>query len=159
MHKKYFPDFCGAFLRFLAYILMSVDHCIRDTAVRKTHRVSTGECRILLFVCFCFLHVMEYFHTVCAAALQMANSPSSSRGWLCTVEPAGCSDLRGRPTGRRDSSLHPYPRSSGGLKDKGGNIQIKSHRHTLDIKMCGCQDEDIKRRTDSFTYLGRIFFS
>lgn len=63
----------------------------------------------------------------------MVNSPTFSRGWLCTEEPAGCSGLRGRLTGRRDSSLHLYPRSSGGLREAESQIyhtQVQLYLHT-----------------------------
>lgn len=48
--------------------------------------------------------------------MDFKNSPSSSRGWLCTGGPAGCSGQTGPPTGRRGSSLRPCPHSSDGLR-------------------------------------------
>lgn len=52
--------------------------------------------------------------------LHMWNSPTFSREWLCTEEPAGCFGLRGPQTRRTDSSLHPCPHSSDGLKQDTG---------------------------------------
>lgn len=49
------------------------------------------------------------------------NSPTFSREWLCTEEPAGCFGLRGPQTRRKDSSLRPSPHSSDGLQwERGG---------------------------------------
>lgn len=44
------------------------------------------------------------------------NSPTFSREWLCTEEPAGCFGLRGPQTRRKDSSLRLSPHSSDGLQ-------------------------------------------
>lgn len=44
------------------------------------------------------------------------NSPTFSREWLCTEEPAGCFGPRGPQTRRKDSSLRPSPHSSDGLQ-------------------------------------------
>lgn len=62
-----------------------------------------------------------------APLMLLPNSPSSSRGWLCTGGPAGCSGRTAPPTGRRGSSLHRCPHSSGGLqKEKYQNHQNKT---------------------------------
>lgn len=59
------------------------------------------------------------------------NSPSSSRGWLCTGGPAGCSGQTGPPTGRRGSSLHQCPHSSGGLQKKNPQIIKKIKKQKI----------------------------
>ncbi len=55
-------------------------------------------------------------HTCCY--LSLADSPSCATGWLDTVGPSGCSGLIEPQTGRRDSSLHPSPRSFDELQNQ-----------------------------------------
>ena len=91
--------------------------------VRTDHNMYDSDFSAM-FMC------IKDLRTCSTITVQMLISPSSSRGWLGTEGPAGCSDPRERPTGRRDSSLRLYPHSSGGLRET-ENIYTVIHTHTL----------------------------
>lgn len=86
----------------------------------------------------------------------MENSPTFSRGWLCTEEPAGCSGLRGRLTGRRDSSLHLYPRSSGGLRETEMTCSY-IYTYTLDISHVWMSQSKYQREIEELTFWLYLF--
>lgn len=82
----------------------------------------------IFFVVFLFLSTiqMEIINSCqhSCDVLHMWNSPTFSREWLCTEEPAGYFGLRGPRIRRKDSSLHPSPHSSDGLnKDRRAQLQ------------------------------------